>query len=141
MTSASRYLDQLNRELVAHPLLTEDGTAITLVKGWGWALTNPDPNKQVAAAELARYLSAPEFTGPWTEAARLLPLRPDAIDYWENPEHRTAVQLLLPAAQQEPSSSMTAIIRQALLDAVISVFSGNLSPQEAAENAAAQFQN
>ncbi len=141
VTTASRYLQQLNRELVARPLLTSSGIPATLVSGWGWALTNPDPNKQVAAAELARYLSTPEFTGPWTEAAQLLPLRSKAVDLWEDTEHREAANLLLPAAQMQPSDNITPTIRQALLDAVISVLNGELSPPEAAQNAADQFQN
>ena len=69
ITWASRFLGQADETLTATSLPTLTGQPFTLVKGWGWAIANSDPNKQAAAAELAKYLTEAEFAGPWTQAS------------------------------------------------------------------------
>lgn len=141
ITKASRFLSQDDEGLLAVPLPTEDGNPFTLVSGWGWALTNPDPNKQVAAEELARYLSSAEFAGPWTQAADLLPLRPTALDYWENETHQLIASQLLASAEPMPPMNVTSVVSPLIRDAVVSVLSGEQTPEEAAQSAAELLQN
>lgn len=141
ITKASRYLAQKEEGLLAVPLPTEDGGSFTLVNGWGWALTNPDPNKQVAAEELARYLSTAEFAGAWTDAADLLPLRPKALEFWENETDQIIATQLLTNAQPMPPVSVTAVVSPLMRDAAISVLSGEQTPEEAAQSAAEFLQN
>lgn len=135
-TWASRYLGLTDPNLQAAPLLTNGGSPFTLIQGWGWALANPDPNKQVAAAELARYLTEPEFVGQWTEAEGLLPFRPDALTYWQEDIHRALASQLLPAATPFPPMETRDLIAPIFLQAVSRVLTGDLAPSEAAQQAA-----
>jgi ABC-type glycerol-3-phosphate transport system substrate-binding protein len=136
-----RYLALTDPVFDVQPLPTTDGEPFTMATGWGWVLTNPDPNKQVAAAELARFLTAPAFSGPWTEAANLLPLRPSALTYWENAAHRSAASEMLSFAAAFPDDSVQSEIGPALQQAVANVLSGTESVQEAAEGAVEQVGN
>jgi ABC-type glycerol-3-phosphate transport system substrate-binding protein len=133
---ASRYLSLFDETLIATPLLTQDGLPITLVSGWGWALTNPDPNKQLAAAELARWLTTADFVGEWTQAAHLLPLRPNALSYWADEGHQLLANQLMPSALPLPSEDILNITGPRMKLAVIQTLTGELTALEAAELAA-----
>jgi ABC-type glycerol-3-phosphate transport system substrate-binding protein len=136
VTWASRYFSLVDDTLTASPLLTQEGSPITLVKGWGWALTTPDPNKQLVAAELARYLTEADFIGEWTQAAHLLPLRPNALTYWSDDNDRMLASQLMPAAAVIPANDILEITGDYLSTAVIQTLTGELTAQEAAEQAA-----
>jgi ABC-type glycerol-3-phosphate transport system substrate-binding protein len=138
VTWTSRYLSLADDNLTASPLLTRDGSPITLVSGWGWALTNPDPNKQLAAAELARFLTEAEFAGEWTQAAHLLPVRPNALSYWADENDKMLVSQLMPTALAIPSEEILKVSGPLLKQAVIQTLTGELTAQEAAEQAASE---
>ncbi len=141
ITKISRYLAQSDEDLLAVPLPTQDGNPFTLISGWGWALANPDPNKQIAASELARYLSEAGFAGPWTDAANLMTLRPSALEYWESETDQLIASQLMANAQPMPPGSVTSVVSPLIRDAVISVLSGEQTPEEAAQSAAELLQN
>jgi ABC-type glycerol-3-phosphate transport system substrate-binding protein len=132
----SRYLSLFDDTLTAAPLLTQDGVPITLVNGWGWALTNPDPNKQLAAAELARWLTTADFVGEWTQAAHLLPLRPNALSYWADETDQMLASQLMPSALPIPPDDILSITGPRMKLAVVQTLTGELTAQEAAELAA-----
>ena len=140
VTWASRYFTLVDDTLIATPLLTYDGTPITLVSGWGWALTNPDPNKQLAAAELARFLTDADFVGEWTQAAHLLPLRPNALSYWANADHGLLASQLLPVARPVPPEETLRISSRVIMQAVIQTLTGDLTAGEAALLAASSIE-
>ncbi len=138
VTWASRYLSLIDDSLTASPLLTQDGSPITVVSGWGWALTTPDPNKQLVAAELARFLTDADFAGEWTQAAHLLPLRPNALSYWVDDLDRMLASQLMPSALAIPSEEILETSGSILKQAVIQTLTGELTAQEAAEQAASE---
>lgn len=119
-----------NQAIAALP--TSDGNPFTMVNSWGWSITTPDPNEQAAAAELARFLSTAEFTGPWTEAAQLLPLRPSAVTLWTNVQNRSAADELLPVARAAPPPEVYSALSAPLTEALLDVLTGVQTPEEAA---------
>ena len=129
---SSQYFQSSNPAFMAAPIPTSDGNPFALIQSWGWAITAADPNKQAAAAELARFLSAPEFTGPWTEAAHLIPLRPSALTYWTNPVNQNLVEHIMPAAHPIPAAEILSEIGTPLRDATLDVLTEVQTPQEAA---------
>ena len=136
ITWTSRYFAQTDEMLLASTMPTTSGQQFTVIKGWGWALGNPDPEKQIAAAELASFLTEAEFVGPWTQSTYLLPLRPFALSYWENESKQILASQLLPIANLVPSPEILNIVSQPITEAVLDVLTDVLSPEEAAQVAA-----
>jgi ABC-type glycerol-3-phosphate transport system substrate-binding protein len=135
ITWSSRYFAQNDEILKASSLPTINGQPFTLVKGWGWALASPDPNKQAAASELAHFLSEAEFAGPWTQATYLLPLRPFALSYWQSETNQILASQLLPIAARIPSQNILNLVSTPITDAVLDVLTDVQSPEDAAQNA------
>jgi ABC-type glycerol-3-phosphate transport system substrate-binding protein len=133
ITWASRFFGQADETLTATSLPTLTGQPFTLIKGWGWVLATPDPNKQAAATELAKYLTEAEFAGPWTQASYLLPLRPFALSYWEDEPAQILASQLLPQSTQMPSPDVLSLVSTPITDAVLDVLTAVLSPEEAAQ--------
>ena len=133
ITWASRFFGQADETLTATSLPTLSGQPFTLIKGWGWVLATPDPNKQAAATELAKYLTEAEFAGPWTQASYLLPLRPFALSYWEDEPAQILASQLLPQSTQMPSPDVLSLVSTPITDAVLDVLTAVLSPEEAAQ--------
>ncbi|MEJ2758167.1 MAG: extracellular solute-binding protein [Anaerolineales bacterium] len=129
---SSQYFQSTPTNLQAAPLPTSDGNPFTMIQSWGWAITSADPNVQAAATELARFLSSPEFTGPWSEAANLIPLRPSALASWSNTVNRTLAEHLMPAARSIPSPTVLSKVSTPLTDAVLDVLTDVQTPEEAA---------
>ncbi len=132
---SSQYFQSTNPVFLAAPLPTSDGIPFTLIESWGWAITASDPNEQAAAAELARFLSAPEFTGPWTEAAHLIPLRPSALNQWSRTADQNLANQIMPAAHAAPAASILSDVGNPLMDAVLDVLTDVQTPEAAAISA------
>lgn len=135
ITRISRYFAARASTYQVAALPTSDGNPFTMINSWGWSITTPDPNEQAAAAELARFLSDPEFTGPWTEAAQLLPLRPSAVSLWTNSQYQNIAQHLLPAARPAPPPEVFSAISTPLTEAVLDVLTDVQTPADAASAA------
>ncbi|NIW48340.1 MAG: extracellular solute-binding protein [Gammaproteobacteria bacterium] len=133
ITWTSRYFAQTDGDLQATTIPTTEGQPFTLVTGWGWALANPDPNKQAAAAELAQFLTEGEFAGQWTQATYLLPLRPFALTYWQNEDHQILASQLLPISTRVPPPDILNLVSTPITDAILDVFTDVHSPEEAAQ--------
>ncbi|MGD2027549.1 MAG: extracellular solute-binding protein [Anaerolineales bacterium] len=134
ITWASRHLALSDTSVVATTPPSIEGNSFTVMKGWVWSVTSPDPNEQAAAMELARFLSAPEFTGPWTEAANLLPLRPSALDRWQNEQNRGLAGLLLSVGEPVPPPRVKAVVSTPIRDAILDVITGVQTPSEASQS-------
>jgi ABC-type glycerol-3-phosphate transport system substrate-binding protein len=135
ITWSSRYFAQKDESLRATTLPTT-GQPFTMVKGWGWAIATPDPNEQVATAELARFLSEAEFVGPWTQATYLLPLRPFALSYWENEANQIFASQILPLSNWVPAPNVINLVSPPITAAVLDVLTEVHSPEDAAQIAA-----
>ena len=119
------------------PIPTRTGAKLTLARQWNYALVVTDPSRQAIALELMRWLTAPDNLGPWTLAAAVLPPRAQALNAWSEPGLAAVADSLLSIAQPEPSSTLLAKIGPAINTAVQSVLSGQATPEQAANTAAA----
>lgn len=141
ITWANRYLSLSNPSVSATTPPTIEGNSSTLIKGWVWSVTSPDPNIQAAAAELARFLSAPEFMGPWTEASNLLPSRPSATDLWQNEHNSALAGLLLSVGENVPPPRVVETVGTPIREAIFDVLTGVQTPAEAAQTAVDSLSN
>ena len=141
ITWTSRYFGQSDEQLSATALPTLTGQPFTLVKGWGWAITSPDPNKQIAAAELAQFLTDAEFAGLWSQATYLLPLRPFALSYWESEADQILASQLLPLSTRFPAPLVLNLVSPPITDAVLDVLNAEQTPEAAAQIAVDSLQD
>ena len=141
ITWTSRYFALNDEMLLATTMPTTAGQQFTVIKGWGWALANPDPNRQIAAAELASFLTEAEFAGPWTQATYLLPLRPFALSYWQDESKQILASQLLPIANLVPPPDILNIVSKPITEAVLDVLTDVLPPEDAAMVAADSLGN
>ncbi len=130
------FLTESNRAgLSAIPLPTQDGAGVCFANTWSWALVTSDPERQEVAAELLRWLTEPEFLGPWTHALGLLPPTTSAFNLWPQGEDIALVSQLVTSALPQPSMEFLATFGPPLREAALAVLEGSLSPDEAASAA------
>ena len=112
VTWASRYLANQETELEssAAPIPTPDGTPYTLATGWVWALSNPQPEKQRLAIELAEYLTDPSFLAEWSLAAGYMPTRSSALSGWtESPAQALVSRIVLSSHLIPPADVLSSL--------------------------------
>jgi multiple sugar transport system substrate-binding protein len=146
-TSAHRYL--LERDSAPGTSVAGipgiNGPAAAINRGWALALVTSDPERQAAALQFAVDFLAPETAGRWNWAARSLPTRQAALDYWGSDAGTAdsysafAHQQLL-AARPRPAIPNYAQTAAALQQAVEAVLTGTASPEEAAAQAVQNVQ-
>lgn len=138
----SSFLNRPNSTfLSASPLPNRDGDGVSIAYTWSWALVATDPERQQLAADLIQMLLQPDFLGPWSEALGLLPPSTVALDNWQEGADASVVALLAPTLQPRPSEETLATFGPHLKEAVSSVLSGGMSPDEAALQAAQSVQS
>jgi ABC-type glycerol-3-phosphate transport system substrate-binding protein len=136
VTWLSDRLTDDSGNIAATTLPTVSAVPYTLVTGWMWALSNPDPERARLSSELAVFLTAPDFLSAWTFAAGVLPPRAAALAGWpEGPEAALASRLVL-SAHLLPPLAVVEETGPALQAAVEAVLLGELTPTEAAAAAA-----
>lgn len=116
--------------LAAANLPTHNGQPFTLATGWAWAVSGDEPARHAISVELAEFLSAPEFLGPWSRAAGVLPPRPSALQA-DLPNLAVAAQSL-PLARLMPGPSVLDKIGPTLAEASVSVLKRELAAADAA---------
>lgn len=143
-TTAEFHLSQLgdaNSERLRAVSLPGPGTPLTPTVGaWTWAISTPDPERQVVAAELINTLATAQNVGDWCLQSFSVPARRAAFDQW--PESPYAAFLQREITQASPtatglSNSMLTI----LSDATTAVILGLSTPAESAEQAIASLQS
>ncbi|MBI3159604.1 MAG: extracellular solute-binding protein [Chloroflexi bacterium] len=132
---ASTLLQNPDSRIVPAGLPTHNGQPFTLASGWAWALAGDDDDDLAISAELAQFLTVPEFVAEWTRAAGLLPARPSALAAEENPVLAVAAQSL-PLAQLLPDPAILDKLGAPLANATLAVLKHELSADEAAAQAA-----
>ena len=123
---------------IAGSLPTRDGFPFTIARdAWAAAMVTDDPSRQALAMILFDWLTAPENSAEWTQAAGYLPGTRSALRMWDVPEaEQVALRDLLDAAIPAPSQEVMAKVGPVMQVAVESVLTGTASPQEAARTAA-----
>lgn len=108
-----------------------------LVRGWAWAISTPNSERQVWAAELLSWLVSGPNLGRWSAQSFNLPGRRAALVEWSASDpYVIFLQGELERAQPFPAVA-TSDLMTALGNAVFEVVSLSSSPQAAAEKAVA----
>jgi ABC-type glycerol-3-phosphate transport system substrate-binding protein len=116
---------------------TYDGRSFSIAQGgWAIALTADDPVRQGLAMQLLNWLTDPERSAQWTQAAGYLPGTRSALRLWDIPDgERAAMRGMMEAAVLPPSSKVMATTGPVMQEAVEAVLRGYVSPHGAATTA------
>ena len=131
----SRYLQELPGDSIAAPIPTQDGKPFTLVDGWVWALSNPQPDRHELSVALAEFLTSSDFLAEWSIAAGYLPPRRSALASWPNQSLRNLAENIIDSAHILPSVDVLAVLNPALHQATIEVLKQESDPQTAVQKA------
>lgn len=136
-SGASTYLaNRLNKpESEAARVPGFDSALRPFVNGWVWAISTPDPARQVVAMELLSSIASGPNIGQWSSTAGQLPARRSAYSQW--PANAPLTRFYLQAsehAHQFPEDA-TDEIMSVLNDAVLQMIVMSQSPRSAAEEA------
>lgn len=119
------------------PFPTRDGRPIALAGGSVLGLVTDDPERQRAAVALMTWLLEPEWYGKWTRAIGRLPVVRGGLEVWEvGTERKAVLTALLESARVQPPVSIRSHVGPALQRAVEAVLTGQMSPRQAAAQAA-----
>jgi len=141
VTWINRYLGTLPGDTAAAPIITQDGTPLTLATGWVWALSNPQSEHQALSVDLAEFLTDGEFLSVWSETAGVLPPRAAALESWSNIALRNLVIRVAQSARLIPSNEIMAAVSPALSQATVDILKQQSTPSRAAVEAIESLEN
>lgn len=141
VTWMNRYLSTLPGDSSAAPIMTQDGTPLTLATGWVWALSNPQTERQALSVDLAEFLTEGSFLSAWSETAGYLPPRASALEGWSNVALRGLVEDIVQSAQITPPNDIMAVIGPALQQATVDILKQQGTPISAANDAIESLEN
>src|SRR5574340_87428 len=134
VTWRSNYLADLPQDASA-TALPSLGDPYTLMTGWSWALTDRNPETREISVKLIEFLSEDDFLAEWTAAAGYLPTQPSVLGIWPNTSLQPIFDPILKSAEVRPANELTASLGPVMHEAVFSIFSGQASPEQAAQSA------
>jgi ABC-type glycerol-3-phosphate transport system substrate-binding protein len=132
----SDFLQNLPPDTTAVPLPAINGTPQTMVTGWGWAISDPLPERRALSVKLAEYLSESAFLAHWSEAAGYLPTRPSSLAAWTNANLKTLLSPVALTAVARPSNDLLMSQGVVLKEATLKVMKRDSDPTQAAQAAA-----
>jgi ABC-type glycerol-3-phosphate transport system substrate-binding protein len=141
--STHRYLADRGRlsSAAVAPIPAINGPGAAIGRGWVLALAATDTTRQSAAVAFMVQLMSAEANAAWNQAAGYLPTRQAALAEWDEADSYTRfIQQQLQEAQPRPRLSNYTQVAAALQEAVESVLSGALTPEEAAAQAIENIQ-
>ncbi len=135
VSRTSYYLSQLPVDVAAIPVPSLGSESTSLVSGWLWAFSEPNPNQQEISLKLLEHLVDEQFQANWTVAAGYLPVRPSSMAAWQNQVVKSLLSQITLSAQSQPTEETLEIIGPILSDAVNLVLSGEATPFQASRSA------
>jgi len=143
VTSAQWYLTENQRTASSAVswILNSNGQPFALADGWSWAIVNTAPERHTLAAELLLWLIEPAQLSAWTQAARVLPTRPEALEQWEASPFAPVANNILAHAELTPSAEVLSRVGPPLHQALLDVLNGQATPSDAAVLAAQTLTN
>jgi ABC-type glycerol-3-phosphate transport system substrate-binding protein len=114
------------------PLPTSRTTTSPVVRGWVWAITTPNVERQAISAELITYLTNPQNLGTYSAALQILPARGDAFDAWQLNAYTTFLQTQLSAAVAYPNK-LSINRLNALTTATVATLKQEITVEQAVE--------
>ncbi|MCS7282504.1 MAG: extracellular solute-binding protein [Anaerolineae bacterium] len=131
------WTEEVGGDVEPAPFPTRDGHPIALVGGSMLGLITGDPERQRAAVDLMAWLLEPTWYGGWTQATGRLPVVRGGLEAWAmGMERRVVLATLLESARVPPPASVRSRVGPALQRAVEAVLTGEMSPRQAAAEAA-----
>lgn len=128
------YLHQISKsQYAANPLPTQDGDGFIFTKTYSWAIVNGNFERQLASAELVRWLVEPDFLGPWAYELGMLPASSSALAQWPDSATAALANRLIRAATPLPDYDILDQLGPLVQTAIEEVLFGRMSPQQAAE--------
>lgn len=114
-----------------------EGALVPLTTSWAWAVTTSDPSRQIAAAELIKYLTAPENLANWSMRSQVMPATRSAMELLASGNaYYQFLSEQLEIAQAMPVSETSRVL-DVLGDAVFQVLTSDSSPSSIADRAVA----
>ena len=113
---------------------TADGTPLTVLDGWMWVVTTPNPDHQRQALAFLSWMMRVSHQGAFTEAFGVLPSQIRALRLWDNQSYAEFAQTLITTAVVFPEARRNNVAAAALQNAVADVIKG-VPPQTALDEA------
>jgi ABC-type glycerol-3-phosphate transport system substrate-binding protein len=123
------------------PLPRLDTRPSTLATGWAWAVADPLPERRQLSARLVEWLSEAGFLAEWTEAAGVLPTRPEAVNGWQDQSLKAILGQVAESAHARPSIDLLNSLGPGLSEATLRVIRLETEPSQAAAQAAERLAN
>ena len=92
LVSAESYLNNAPITVTFAPVPGGTSPAPPLVRGWLWAITTDDPDRQVLAQEFINHMVDAERLGEWSAESLILPANPDSFAQWEANAYTTFLE-------------------------------------------------
>ena len=117
---------------------TANGTSLTVVDGWMWVVTTPNPDHQRQALAFLSWMMRVSHQSAFSEAFGVLPSQLRALRLWENQAYADFAQQLITTAVVFPEARRNNVAAVALQNAVLDVIKG-VPPQTALDEALASL--
>lgn len=137
----SKLFDTRNVDISGAPLPTQNGDYFTLIRGWVWAISTPVPERADLVADLAEYLSTPEFIAQWSAAAGMLPPRTSSLAAWSPDAKQALASQIIATAVALPPQATLELWGQPLADAMVAILKQEQTSQEAIQAVLAAVAN
>ncbi len=113
---------------------TADGTSLTVLDGWMWVVTTPNPDHQRQALAFLSWMMRVSHQSAFSEAFGVLPSQVRALRLWEDRAYADFAQTLITTAVVFPEVRRNNVAAVALQNAVVDVIKG-VPPQTALDEA------
>lgn len=104
------------------------GNPATLVRGWFWAMTQPDSSRRKVTVELAETLAEESFLAEFQQTARLLPVR-QSPKVLENPALVSQAKIVA-NGRPIPDGLFLVTLSPIFQDAIRQIYTGLSTPEE-----------
>ncbi len=118
---------------------TVDGTSLTVIDGWMWVVTTPNPDHQRQALAFLSWMMRVSHQSAFSEAFGVLPSQVRALRLWEDQAYANFAQELITTAVVFPEARRNNVAAMALQNAVADVIKG-VPPQTALDEALASLE-
>lgn len=134
--TSTAYLDALEQgaALTYGAIPTETATTSTVLDGWMWVLTTPQPNAQAAALDWIAFMADASRQATYTQIIGLIPASRSALDGWgSDPAYANFTEgLLRRALLPVPEDGESAAFMRAVQNVLPTVITGEATPEQAA---------
>ncbi len=136
IVTSSVYLEMLAEgQTLEYGLIpTASGQPATVLNGWMWVVTTPDPDRQTLAVTFLDWMLDAERQGEYNEAVYLLPSQRTTLRRWVNPAYARFVEGLLDNATLPLAESQAGPTARALQNALTAVLLGARTADEATQD-------